>query len=796
MLGTLAAIVISQAQPSLVTELIPPDRVRQSAAVERLALAANEHDDTLIDLWQSTDRFDVQAGIAEVFRRRGQSGIAPLIALTRIRITDHDRGAHELLTRALADAHPDSTEALIRDIESEPGGNGYILSRLLRRTDADLHPVFTRLAESEAAHARFTAASQLLPWLPLPERSHAALRLARDPDERTRRAVQLPPWTDAERHADPAAFAAYLDGIIALLAEREPGDLPHIALHTLIQSNASSPALFDAAQSIAADPQTPSQTRAQALRVYLNCHESKAAGTLAVLHYLDADPQATCHALGFADLDALSEESVRAIVGTLARAQTSEFNTAAELIMPVRRHADAPHIGRRALPALLDALRDGDDELSRAAASVLGSFGAEAAEAVPLLIARLTRHDGWQSDPKNQAYCAALVAINPDHPDARPVLTHLVQHSGDGLAKYVSGNTLQALVRARPELDWVRDLVAEVLANASHPLHDFAMRFPSPEVADLLEPNTERLIQELVTTTARDAAWTFALGTAGEPADPSALTQERDKRITAARAIRVMQDPLPQVFSTLILALQSDILEAPEPPADTPTPSRQAATLRTTWETERAICTEIAGTLANHIDQHPEHFALVVEQLDAHPIALCFVVSSPIWVTGSTSRPLAFPDDLSTEHLGILARALASTAPIYMPYDPRQEWAIDALGRLPTNVPKRIDTLLTLLYHGRGSSAPPAALAALGHTRPITPDLLEIIGQHLNDPRHRMRSAACVAAGHAGPSAAPLIPMLIEMGQAQPGTGNSLDAIRALQQIAPDHPEIEHLLLR
>ncbi|MFG0243279.1 MAG: HEAT repeat domain-containing protein [Phycisphaerales bacterium JB054] len=796
MLGTLAAIIISQAQPSLVTELIPPDRARQSAAVERLALATNEHDDELIDLWRSTDRFDVQACIAEVFRRRGRSGITPLIALTRTRITDHDRGSHELLTRALADAHPDSTEALIRDIESEPGGNGYLLSNLLRRTDADLLPVFHRLAESEAAHARFTAASQLLPWLPRPERSHAALRLARDPDERTRRAVQLPPWTDAERHADPAAFAAYLDGIVALLAERGPGDLPHLALDTLIQSKASSPALFDAAQSIADDRQTPSHTRAQALRVYLNCHESKAAGTLALLHYLDADPRATCQALGFADLDALSEESVRAIVGNLARAQTSEFNTAAELIMPVRRHADAPHIGRRALPALLDALRDGDDELSRAAASVLGSFGAEAAEALPILVARLTRHDGWQSDPKNQAYCAALVAINPDHPDARPVLTHLVQDSGDGRARYVSGNTLRALVRARPELDWVRDLAAEIMADPNHPLHEYIMWFPPPETADLIEANTERIIQELVTTTARDAAWAFALGAQDEPPDPSALTQERDTRIAAARAIRTMQHAPPRVVSSLILALQSDVLEAPEPREESPSPSRQAAALQTTWNTERAICSEVARTLASLLDQHPEHFARVVEQLAPHPTALAIVVSCPIWTTGSTSRPLPFPADLSAEHLDALLRALVSHAPIYKRFDATQQAVISALGRLPTSDPKRSSTLLQLVHHGRGSEAPPAALAALGHTRPTTPELLDIIREHLDDPRYLMRSAACAAAGHAGPSAAPLIPLLIEIGHAQPGTSSSLGAIRALQQIAPDHPEIEHLLQR
>ena len=126
------------------------------------------------------------------------------------------------------------------------------------------------------------------------------------------------------------------------------------------------------------------------------------------------------------------------------------------------------------------------------------------------------------------------------------------------------------------------------------------------------------------------------------------------------------------------------------------------------------------------------------------------------------------------------------------PAHPLHEWlpAVDT----PDAAAPPVDTPTVaeaehLIQFGEGD-APQRALRSLGIARPITPDILELIRQHLDDPRGSMRAAAIIAAGAAEAAASGLIDDLIALAQRSPGLIHSYDVADALHRIAPDDPRV------
>lgn len=128
------------------------------------------------------------------------------------------------------------------------------------------------------------------------------------------------------------------------------------------------------------------------------------------------------------------------------------------------------------------------------------------------------------------------------------------------------------------------------------------------------------------------------------------------------------------------------------------------------------------------------------------------------------------------------------------PAHPLREWLIipadpnDSAPLVPVDTPAVAEADHLILY-GEGD-APQRALRSLGIARPITPDIILTIRDHLSDPRGSMRAAAIRAAGAAEAAAFELIDDLLALAQRSPDLAHSHDIAEALLRIAPDDPRV------
>jgi len=154
-----------------------------------------------------------------------------------------------------------------------------------------------------------------------------------------------------------------------------------------------------------------------------------------------------------------------------------------------------------------------------------------------------------------------------------------------------------------------------------------------------------------------------------------------------------------------------------------------------------------------------------------------------LYVSGTTLRELmrANPDSLWVRGL---------TDPVVRdPNHPLREWVITEstdteADETPREPRPTVIELTDQISFGEGD-APSLAMAALGRTRPITPEILELIRAHFDDLRSSMRSAAFAAAGSARGGALPLLDELLARGRAALHTGAASDIAEAVERIAP-----------
>jgi len=154
-----------------------------------------------------------------------------------------------------------------------------------------------------------------------------------------------------------------------------------------------------------------------------------------------------------------------------------------------------------------------------------------------------------------------------------------------------------------------------------------------------------------------------------------------------------------------------------------------------------------------------------------------------LYASGTTLRELmrANPDSL-------WVRSLAD--PVVRDHNhPLREWVITEStdtesAETPREPRPTVIELTDQISFGEGD-APSLAMAALGRTRPITPEILELIRAHFDDLRSSMRSAAFSAAGSARGGALPLLDELLDRGRAALHTGAAYDIAEAVERIAP-----------
>jgi hypothetical protein len=784
----LGAVLLSD--PSAIDRLGALDRGVQAEAVAELADGCDGCEARLIELWETTDRFDVRVHVVRVFEARGAAGVPHLVELAMSDAARGTGGEQTLVHRALARQGKHALEALVAAAMGGESRLVYTIWCVATELDEDLEPIARALLGSESEETRASVLSQLERWLPVWTRCDLLLAALDDPSDRVRAAGAAYPGypviPEPERRASPERFERYLDRLVQLLDSEDTMVVRGAAL-TIAAHKVARPGALDRLLELARDPSLEFVARMAVMRAALSLSENPRATATELGGLIDEYPFAVCQALATVEPEAISDELVVRIVETLPSAGHRDGNDAADLIVMPGSSRDRRRLGLRALDALVEALVSGDDDLARLAANVIRDLGEPASAAVPTLVQQLDHSNAYRAG----ASATALTRVAPDDPRVRAALAAFIRRDlGDPAHRGVSGELLWRLVRERPDDPWVRELAAPAFHSPDHPLHRSVMRSPPAEVADIIEPDVPRIIQELLDAPARDEKWAFAQGRGPEP-DPVDLLDERDRRSTAARALAIIDTPPTEVIDAFVEALRSDVLEAPEPSSerDPHRPDRRGGSARFVWETEIGVAYIVAGALASALSEEPRLTGGVIDALAGRPVALSLTLTGLIRDGQPGYRLLDVPADLPPATIdaaleALLARAETPTKPeIY------QGRVIAALGNLPTDDPRRVALLRRLVLYGQ-REAPRSALAALGRVRPVTRSTLDMVREHLDDPRWKMRSAALAAAGYAGPDARPLIDELVALGADALNSSTGSFVASALEKIDPDDPRV------
>ena len=795
-IALIASVLISAAPADPVADLSAYDREAQARAVESLIESCEGCPTVLYEVWETTDRFDVRANIVRVFAGQGLEGVPALMRLSRTRgMGDNDKRA---IDGMILDALASQGEPALREVAervSRGRGGGYLLFELVHRVDADPAPYARILIAGTTAESRTEALRRFVPSLGIVERSELTIRAASDPDSSVRSAAAMwpgfPSWSDEDRARWPDEYAAFVQGLRSLVAS-DDDVVAKGAFRSLKSQHGADRATLEAAERVFRDESRHYQTRVEAMRYYLLANDAPGAAISTIVELTATEPMAACDALLSIEPERIPDEAIPAIVAAMPGAGHREGNFAIDLIVASWRPPGESRlrIGARALPALIGALDEDDDRLVAAAAEALRRFGPDGAPAISALVARV-RSDG--SNFVRGRCVTALLAIDPDHAEVRAALTELVQ-DGDESRSALRGNTLRDLMRIRPDAKWVRSMAEPAMESPEHALHESATHFPPAEFEPLIDASTERLVETLSETRWRDEAWAFVLGELAKEPDPHQRADEYERRERAADLLGRIDDPSDAAFEGLLRAIRSEPLETPQPPSygEYQPGDRRAAVRRAVWEQERRIAFEVANSLASAIRGRPERFSAAIDALADHPAALSFmIVGTYRDGSGGASSMIPLPEDLDQRRATILLDALLPVVEEVTAHRPRQTLLVGRLGALPTDNPRRVEMLVRLTLWGAGEDGPPAALRGVGLTRPMTPELLAITEDHLDDPRRRMRWAAVTSAGLAGPAAARMLDRLLEMGRDAPPRSSIREAVMtAVRRIDPDDARV------
>lgn len=769
----------------LIHQLSAKDRERQADAVDELAAIGPEVSEQLVSLWNETDRFDVRAHVVQVAERWELEGVPLLMELSRQRTNRDNWDWRSLLVNAFVDLGPDAVPVIIANGMRNSGGISHpYLSSILRALEIDPEPIANQFLASSTVEVRIRALYLMDQRLPIQRRSIFIARAAQDAEERVSRTAAFdltyPKWSDQDKQEWPDEFKEFTRILVSLLDS--PDEIViRGAASALRNHGCSDPSALPRLRAIfETEEAIDFWSRANSMRAYLAMQSDTESAVRVVLQQLDRSPAQVCIALLDVNPDLIPEDAIPGLVDALPDARGREERWGSDLL----KSLDA-----RAVDPLVKALAASDLTLSVYAARVLGRIGAPAKQAVPDLVRLSLGHgESWQ----RMAFIYAMIAIDLDSIQVQDTLKAIVARaSEDDAETYVSGNTLRDLMRDHGELEWVRSMALPIMHDTSHPLNQYSLSHLPKEFVSDFNPDQGRLVADLLNTEQRDARWGFANGRAGDPDNGAAYYKELNRRRLAIKDLLVIEEADGAVIEGLVKAISSEIIEIPEPPIDDidVTKDRRKTTLGGLWKSERGVSVEVGKALAKELARNPEKIPGVIERLRPYPHAMAILISSPVDVRESPSdwKYLEIPEEATPAALASLLKYATVRTPEGLV---SQSTVIHALGRLSTEDPRRLQTLRDLIDFGEGKAGPGAAMASLGLTRPMTPDILDIIRAHIDDPRYSMRSAAIQAAGHAGFEAAPLIDELVQRGRVSIQYSIGSLVAHAVTDIAPEDPRV------
>ncbi|TVQ83068.1 MAG: hypothetical protein EA380_00240 [Phycisphaeraceae bacterium] len=762
------------------------DRGVQARAVDAIATDCNEACiDELVALWERTDRFDVREHIMRAFMAMGDEGLHGIVRLARVSHPfKRDIGVSTLLLSGLSAYGEDAVEALVEEIEEGDIHLGHVLLQLIIRLDIDASGLVKRLIDSKKVTARVQAARVLynlgvVGQLNIDEWSMGVVRLVtqslasnRNQEVQVRGIVYLPFWSEENRAMMPEAFAKYLGSLRLWLYSRDMQFMNKV----IVALNAHDGFQIEdlpLLRSISLDSTAPHWARVEAMKTYLQLAPDHQSALEEIMDLIDESLLVVCHALVVVDPDAFTDEMISAIVRALPAAEGRgysamagpEHSAAADMIVATSSFDGRVRIGTRAMPALLEALADEDDELSKQSAWVLRRLGGEAAEAIPELIEQLGSDRGAIA---RSAYLRAMIAIASEDPRVREAVRSFISGELEDPQEVSGiGYALQELMTQFPEEAWVQQLVRPVMESAEHPLHGFVMRYPPAEYSEIILENEERLAKQIADTSLRDANWRYAIGEGDVEVDPMALHEEYERRMRAISALSRVERLSPEVVDALLSAIRSDVLEVEKPPGygEYDTRDRRAVAKAALWGRERLATAWSAGLIAKALSRDPTRYKSVIDALREYPVALSFVLAASFSDEPGQRRELEVPSTLDSGLIEVMLDALLACRGVERGHSGETGWIVGALARLPTDDPRRTETLLEFVRFGSGWDAPASAMVGLGLTRPLTDEVLEEIRLGFDDLRWRVRHASYRAAAEAGEPGIALLKEFVARGE-------------------------------
>jgi hypothetical protein len=780
-----------------VVDLQAKDRAVQRAGVEAFGVEDAGRVPELVALATGSERFDVRAHAIEGLARCGPSGWEALLRLaTDFEFVDRD-GHRELLVGALASG-PDAVDMLEQRVVDGTGG-GYLLRFVAVQAEVDLAAIGRRLLASGSVAARREGARYFLGDLPPSERGRAFVSLLSDPDRDVVTATatgwsQSRPWVGGV-----VGGVGVDDPIVSELVALATSQRAHVVGGAALALDLSglrdvelSAALFDAAR----QPGLLRSDRRRALRAAVSTHPDPGQAVRLVAGLIGDHPEAVCAALSAAPVDAIPADVISLVVGLLPRTESSVGNPAQHMLAPadsVRRAALAPRVAG----PLAASVRDGDDVTAGLAAETLERLGPAAHDAAPALIERLRR---TTNDEHAERFARALIAVGMDDSGSETALTQLIARFSPPDDFFLPAGTALRLLRdGHADRDWVRTLVGRIAEDPGNRLRSF-LRYGEPgHPGSSVTRMYGRLIAQMSEATSRDAAWAFAVANGSEPIDEKAITREEWQRVGAAGHLFWLENPDARVVGALASVIASPVLRLDRPAtADRSVQPRDESVRRAdvaarVWDAERKVAMAAATTLAEFIDGDDELTMLALFILDGHAFGTATLLSSEVWDERVLrTRPLRIPGHL----VGITAPALLEQAADGNIFESeQQQGAIMALGRLQIDPAVRDPVLLDVVRFGAGVVGPPAAVAALGRSGPVSDVRLGFIRNHLRDPRSRVRTAAIRAAGDLGSDGAPLVDALFAMSsELSLWASEQHDIIGAVEKITPGDPRLRRLV--
>lgn len=776
------------------------DRAIQMAAVESLVAQESDPGDDLIELSLRATRPDVQAMIARVLAGRGNDGLATLLALVEADPFGSFAQSGPLTGWVAAQHGQRGFDALLARVEAVgflAAPDAAICAWYL---GLDARALGLRLSRHESEWVRYLALVYLFDDTPVAVSAEDLLRLSQSENEidRWTAAGLLPWWTETERAEKPALYEKCADALVAMLSDPAESVRQQAALGVLHLEPVPAAAQSMLRAAILGEGQWPLE-QPPAMVAYLAIERDDAAQREAIELVAGRVEHATVDVIS-----ALRQVSPNALDGDLLsrvldagvrKAQTSrnegerarEELTALLLETPDAEYAPP---GAKVVLQLSSLVGNEDYQIVRWACATLQALGAAAEPAIPALLGVDTTGRRRDLGPFADR---ALLSIAPGDPrvaaDAKARL-----EAASAAPRLMPGDQalMNAVAHFAGEQDWARAILRPIVRDPA-----LAERW-GLAIGD--RPGIAQLVGEDPSGHIRAAD--HAPVQAAVLDDPS-LLDSMDQRIALEREARVRTIAVGALGT---LARPSDeAIDAVSrsmallPPQAWPLAVRErheregdgAAAMQEIRRLSGPLYHAGFGALTAMLERRPDRLDAVIDAFKDNPRALAYLFDGLVRREDEAGKHwFEVLAPLGEARASLVLDALLAQAEEHVERGWNASVECDAIARLSTRDPRRLQALLAWSRFGSDAELAASATRALGELRPVPAAAIDELRSVLTGPPDVRWQAALDACGAMGPLATPLLDELLAFAEPPNPPGFREAAAVALLEVAPDDPRV------